>query len=138
MRAKQKAAEAKKPKSLSDAIGSAFGEMFGVGNLDDNDIAIQVEDPDKKLVEVEFQDAGGKKLETQGRSSSTSNKVTTMVYNLRSKLPENAKLCHLCLRLRRPSRGAAGAERRAAAVAAVRGVRIFGKTLSRKIAAVGP
>ncbi len=91
-RAAKKAADAKKPQGLGEALGSAFGEMFGFGHLEENGIAIQVDDPDAKFVELEFQDAGGKKLESNGRSSTKSNKVTTMFYDFSHQLPENAKL----------------------------------------------
>jgi hypothetical protein len=89
---KKKAADAKKPKGISEALGSAFSGIFGIGNMNDNDFALQVEDPDSKVVEIEFQDAAGKRLETNGRSSSGGNELKTMFYNLRNKLPENAKL----------------------------------------------
>jgi hypothetical protein len=66
--------------------------MFGFGTMNDNDIALLVEDPDSRIVDIEFQDATGKKLETNGRSSTGSHELKTSFYNLRNKLPENVKL----------------------------------------------
>jgi len=89
VRAKQK--EEKKEKKGPD-LGDAFGQFFGSGNFGENDIALEIEDPEGKVMEVEFQQANGKVIDTGGRSSSTSNKVKTMVLNFRQKLPENSKL----------------------------------------------
>lgn len=94
IRAKKKESQSAKSLggALSEAFGEALGGLFGFGALNDNDFAMQVEDADSKVVEIEFQDAAGKKIETNGRSSTTQNKVQTIVYNFRNKMPENAKL----------------------------------------------
>lgn len=59
-----------KPANMGDALMSAFGEMFsGFMSVDENDLAFLVKDPGGRLVDLEVQDASGKPLPTQGRST---------------------------------------------------------------------
>jgi hypothetical protein len=73
--AKKKQIEQQQKDAAGGAIGEAFGDLFkgmfgGMMSSDSkNNAKLYVKDPDKRVVEVEFQDAGGKALK---RSSSWS------------------------------------------------------------------
>jgi hypothetical protein len=89
----KKAEDAKKASkaNLGEAISEAFGEMFGMGG-GPNDITVQMKDPNQKLVGMEFQDANGRKINSNG-SSGWSNKDKQMkTYHFDSKLPETTRL----------------------------------------------
>jgi hypothetical protein len=90
----KKAEEAKKSAkaNLGEALSGAFGQMFGMGG-GPNDITVQLKDPNGKLVGVEFQDANGKKIESNGWSSMGDRKdKETKTYNFQQKLPDTTRL----------------------------------------------
>ena len=52
------------------AMAEAFSGMFGGMSAGPNSLQFLIEDPDNRLVEIEFQDGAGKKIETHGSMSS--------------------------------------------------------------------
>jgi len=65
---KQKKKEAKK--DLGDTLLRAFEELFGaLTDIGENSIILNVKDPDKKVITIEFSDAKGKKINNPSRMS---------------------------------------------------------------------
>jgi hypothetical protein len=67
---------------------SALG--FGGGGLGETDLGYVISDPKGKVASVEFFDAAGKKLESNGRMSSGFNDSKTVTITLRDKPPADA------------------------------------------------
>ena len=67
---------------------SDFG--FGGGSLGESEIGYVIKDPKGKIASVEFCDAAGKKLESNGSSSSGFNNSKTVTISLRDKPPADA------------------------------------------------
>jgi len=63
---------------------------FGIGGLGENDLGYQITDPNKKVASVEFFDAAGKKLESNGRMSSGFGGTQTVTITFRDKPPADA------------------------------------------------
>jgi hypothetical protein len=92
--AKAKNAEKNKKDSkanIGDALSEAFAGMFSGGG-GPNDITVQTKDPSLKLVQIEFQDASGKKIKQNGWSSHSDHGTEMKTYNFPSKLPETTQL----------------------------------------------
>jgi len=66
----QKKAVREEAGEFGAAMAEAFGGMFGGMGAGPNSIQFLIEDPDNRLVEIEFQDGAGKKIETHGSMSS--------------------------------------------------------------------
>ena len=62
------------------------GFNFG-GSLGENDLGYEIKDPKNKIASVEFFDASGKKLESNGRMSSGSNESKTVSITFNAKPP---------------------------------------------------
>jgi hypothetical protein len=71
--------------------GGDFGSMFNMGG-GPNDINVQIKDPSQKLVDIEFQDASGEKIKTNGWSAMGEPKQMSKTFIFSSKLPDNAVL----------------------------------------------
>jgi hypothetical protein len=89
----KKAGDAKKgtQANVGETISEAFGGMFGMGG-GPNDITVQSKDPNEKIVDMEFQDASGKKVKGNGWSATNSNGTKTKTFNFPSKLPDSTAL----------------------------------------------
>jgi len=77
--------------NLNDAMAEAFGGIFGMRG-GPNDITLQIKDPNKKLVDIEFQDANGKTIETNGSSSWGDGDKEMKTCDFRSALPAGTRL----------------------------------------------
>ena len=74
--AKKKEIEAQQKSNAGSQLGAAFGEIFqgmfgGMVSSSKDSIQMYVKDPDKRVVDLEFQDAQGQPLKTNGRMSSS-------------------------------------------------------------------
>ena len=78
---------------LVEGLGKIFGGMFGgFDDLSDTSVVMTIKDPGAKLLDIEFEDAAGKKLKT-GRSSSFSGQDgQTRVFDLDEKLSDTARV----------------------------------------------
>ena len=65
----QTKAAAQEGGAFGQAIASAFGGMFG-GMGGENGVQLLIEDPNDHVVEIEFHDGAGKKINTRGSMSS--------------------------------------------------------------------
>ena len=65
------------------------GFSFG-GSLGENDLGYEIKDPKNKIASVEFFDASGKKLESNGRMSSGFNESKTVSFTFNAKPPADA------------------------------------------------
>ena len=100
LQAEAKAAEAKAKadaentgadigKAMADGIGKAFAGMFGGGMMGGkNSVILRIEDPQSKLIKVEFLDASGKAI--RGNGMSWRNDVRC--YDFSEPLPQGAQL----------------------------------------------
>jgi hypothetical protein len=59
--------------------------------MSENGIALQLTDPQKRIINVEFIDDSGKTISSQGRAT-MGDDPRTMIFDFEQKLPENAKL----------------------------------------------
>jgi hypothetical protein len=90
--AKQAGESKKNKKGLQGALADVFAKMFSLGEVGPNDIVLRIKDPNRKIVDIEFQNASGKKVKDDGTSSNGENEETTRTFNFESKLPENTRL----------------------------------------------
>ena len=100
LQAEAKAAEAKAKagaenagedmgKALADGLGKAFAGMFGGGMMGGkNSVIMRIEDPQSKLVKVEFLDASGKAIRGNGMSW----RSNVRCYDFSEPLPQGAQL----------------------------------------------
>lgn len=94
---KKKAAEAGAPEedlgeALAGGLMKVFGGLFGaMTEMGENGIAIQVKDPKKLLVGLEFRDAAGKEVSHRGRTTLGSDEKT-MLYEFEEKLPTTTQI----------------------------------------------
>jgi hypothetical protein len=79
--------KAAEPAKTGKKAASQGGLFFGGG---DNDIVLQIKDPDGKLAAIEFQDAQGQSIETSGRSRMSSGDNQTWSYSMEDKAPAGA------------------------------------------------
>ncbi len=79
--AKKKQMEQNKSSATGDAIAEVFSGMFGGAMSSDskNSIILFVKDPDKRVIDLEFQDAAGKPLNRRG--SWSSNEMRTQQFD---------------------------------------------------------
>lgn len=83
--AKKKQLEQQQKDASGDALSGAFGDLFkgmfgGMMSSDSkNSLKLYIKDPQKRVVEVEFQDANGKALKR--RSSWTSNEMRSLDFD---------------------------------------------------------
>jgi len=89
---KKQEEERKKAKAnVGEALSEAFGSMFSGGG-GPNDITVQITDPNQKIVDMEFQDAAGKKIKNNGSSSFGNGDKESKTFMFSSKLPDDARL----------------------------------------------
>ncbi|MBX3280536.1 MAG: hypothetical protein KF868_21260 [Acidobacteria bacterium] len=79
--------------ALAEGLMKAFGGLFeAFSQMEENGLALNVKDPKGKLVSIEFEDAAGKAIEHQGRSSMGSNDDKTFIYDFKEPLPTGARI----------------------------------------------
>jgi len=84
----RKAKQKENKGAITGAIENAFGGLFGgFATMNDNSLALLVRDPDGKLVNVEFEDADGKKVRSNSRMTSGERNAQTRIYEFNSKPP---------------------------------------------------
>lgn len=93
---KVKAQKAKTPADAGEAIGEALTKIFGglmrsFEELGEHSVAIQIKDPQSKLVGIEFQDARGSRI-GGGRMSFGGAEDQTRIYDFNEKLPDTARV----------------------------------------------
>lgn len=85
--------------SISDAaeaIGQGLMGIFGslmssFATMEENDIALSINDPQSRVVSIEFEDATGKKINRGGRTTIGGN-PKTMIIGFSAKLPLTARI----------------------------------------------
>lgn len=94
---KKKAAEAggateELGEALAEGLMKAFGGLFGaMTEMSENGLAIQINDPQSKLVGIEFSDVTGKVISNRGRTTLGSTE-RTMIYDFEEKLPATTRI----------------------------------------------
>jgi hypothetical protein len=86
----QKQKEVKKEAGeIGDALVKAFGALFGgFMEIDKNSIILNIKDPDKKVIAIEFTDDKGKKIDSQGSMKMEDIRV----FNFDKPLPQKAQI----------------------------------------------
>jgi hypothetical protein len=78
--------------ALAEGLAKMFGGMFGAfGQMGENSVAFQVNDPNARLISIEFETAQGKSIERNGRMT-MGDQPKTMIYEFDEKLPATARL----------------------------------------------
>lgn len=93
---KLKAQKAKAQAEAGEALGEALAKIFGglLGSFEEmseHSIAMQIKDPQSKLVGIEFQHARGGRI-SGGRMSLGGREDQTRIYDFSEKLPETARV----------------------------------------------
>lgn len=89
-KAQAQAEKAKTEDEVAQALIQLFGSLFSsLANMDEEDIALQIKDPQSKIVSIEFQGAGGNAI-SSGRMSMGGRAEQTRVYDFKEKLPAGA------------------------------------------------
>jgi hypothetical protein len=77
--------------ALAEGLMKAFGGLFSAfSQMGDNGIAFNLKDPKWLLIGIEFEDAAGKTIDYQGRSS-MGGEDRTLIYDFSEPLPEGAR-----------------------------------------------
>lgn len=91
-RAQAQAKQAKTEDEIAQALVQLFGSLFAsLGNMGEEDIALQIKDPQSKIVAIEFQDSNGNSI-SSGRMSMGDSKEQTRIYDFREKLPAGSRM----------------------------------------------
>lgn len=91
-KAQAKAKQAKTENEVAAALIEVFGSLFSsLSNMDEEDVALQIKDPQSKIVAIEFQDSNGNSI-SSGRMSMGGPKEQTRVYDFREKLSVDARM----------------------------------------------
>ncbi|MDX2039871.1 MAG: hypothetical protein SF097_01420 [Acidobacteriota bacterium] len=78
--------------ALADGLMKVFGGLFGaLTEIGENGIAMQINDPQSKLISIEFETADGKPIKRQGRMTLGS-QPQTQIFEFAEKLPANARI----------------------------------------------
>jgi hypothetical protein len=101
----EKRRRAAKPKSgedlgegLAEGLAAIFGSMFSAfQDMGENSIAFQIEDPNLKLIAIEFEDPQGKAISRNGRMTIGDRKNRTEIYEFDKKLPPSTRIKLLVL-----------------------------------------
>lgn len=94
-----RARKAEKSGDLSDAaealgqgLAAVFGSMFSsFAQMDPNDLALNIKDPQSKLVAVEFEDAAGRVIEHRGKTT-IGGDPKTVIFGFEHKLPAATRI----------------------------------------------
>lgn len=85
-------AEEQNAKAAAGGLGAAFGQMFGMGSMQPNDLQFRIKDPSKILVRVEVVGPDGQAIDTNGRSKSSSNGEDVYTHSYNQPLPKGTGL----------------------------------------------
>ena len=78
--------------ALANGLMKIFGGLFNaMTDMGENGVALQVSDKQRKVIKIEFEDAEGKPLSSQGRTTMGSD-PKTMIFDFSEKLPETARI----------------------------------------------
>jgi hypothetical protein len=75
--------------AMAAALRNAFEGLF---QMEDNDICLLIEDPDRNIITFELQNSAGEKIETNGSMSMGGPEKQTKILSLPEPLPEDARL----------------------------------------------
>lgn len=79
--------------SLADGLQKMFGSLFSsFARMEENSLAFQINDPQSRLVGIEFEDDRGKPIGTNGRMTMGGGKEKTTIYEFSERLPEGARI----------------------------------------------
>lgn len=79
-------------KEMANAFGKIFMNMFGMGNMDEKSIAVRLQDPDSKVVEVRFFSANGQPIKNNGWFGSNEGPDRMKTYSFDKIMPSDAYL----------------------------------------------
>ncbi|MGE0129139.1 MAG: hypothetical protein AB7U82_13765 [Blastocatellales bacterium] len=92
MESKRKEAAEKMGEEMVEGLMKIFGGLFdAMSEMDENSVAVRVDDKQSKLLAVEFESADGKKIPTQSRATMGA-QPKTMIFSFEQKLPATAKM----------------------------------------------
>ena len=78
--------------ALAQGLMKVFGGLFNaMTEMGENGLAIQVTDPKKLLIGIEFEDANGKTIDHRGQTT-LGGEERTMLFDFEEKLPETARV----------------------------------------------
>ena len=78
--------------ALAGGLMKVFGGLFSaMTDMSENGIAIQINDPKRQVISIEFQDREGKAIGHQGRTT-LGGEERTMIFDFENKLPEGTKV----------------------------------------------
>lgn len=84
-----KAKEGEMVRELGEAMAKALGSLFGsMMEVSENSVILNITDPDKKVIDLEFTDAAGAPV----RSGSTMKTGDLRIYEFEKPMPQDAKL----------------------------------------------
>lgn len=79
--------------ALAEGLMQAFGGLFNAfSQMGDNGVAFNVKDAKGMVAAIEFEDAEGKRIGHQGRSSMGGDEDKTIIFDFAEPLPENARV----------------------------------------------
>lgn len=89
---KRKEAAAEMGAEMAAGLMKIFGSLFSaMSEMDENSIALRLDDKQGKALSIEFEDATGKAIRSNGRSTMGDN-PRTIIFSFERKLPPTAKL----------------------------------------------
>lgn len=78
--------------AMAEGLMKVFGGLFSAfTEIGENGIALQIDDPQSKLISIEFETADGKPIKRQGRTTLGS-QPQTQIYDFQEKLPANVRI----------------------------------------------
>ncbi len=78
---------------MVDGLMKIFGGLFSaLTEMGENSVALQLSDKQGKLIAIEFEDAAGKTIPRQGRSTMGSRDDQTQIIDFENKLPADARI----------------------------------------------
>jgi len=89
---KRKEAAAEMGEEMAAGLMKIFGGLFGaMSEMDENNIALRLDDKQSKVLSIEFEDAAGKPIRRNSRSTMGDN-PKTIIFGFEQKLPATAKM----------------------------------------------
>ncbi len=78
--------------ALADGLMKIFGGLFSAfSEMGENGIALQISDPQSKIISIEFESADGKPIKRQSRMTMGS-QPQTQIYDFEEKLPDTVRI----------------------------------------------
>lgn len=78
---------------MIEGLMKIFGGLFSaLTEMGENAVALQLSDKQGKLISIEFEDAAGKPISRQGRSTMGSKDDQTQIFEFENKLPADARM----------------------------------------------